>query len=252
MARFVEIDFESLFIGENIRVDADKKSIKELAKVISTTNWIDPPLVQKIKDKYEIVAGERRFHAISLIRENEPKKFKKITVELFEGDELERLTIQAAENFRENLTTYEILQYIVTLREKFALDSKDISNRVGRSVNYVNTMIRMHAKVHPDILNALKRGTQIPFDDLVEYTKRTPEEQKESFEKWLGKQDPNNELEIIKPPARKMLPYRKAERLLNHLIKVKASPQIIMIVKFLMGQRKSLPGKLNPLKTGEN
>lgn len=247
-----EIDFELLFPGKNIRIKAHEKAIDELVTLITTTNWINPFVVTKNEKGYEILAGERRYHAVKKIREKDPKKFKKVNVEIIEGTELEKFAIQGGENLgRQSLTTYELICYVVELKDKHLLDTTETSKHVGRSTNYVNTMYRLHKKLHPDILEVLSRGKEIPVEDLIDWAKQKPDEQKELYEKWLGKSQPSEQLELEAAPKRKMLPYRKAEKLLNHLTKIKASPHLIMVVKYLMGQRKNLPGKLNPPRIGQ-
>ena len=67
---------------EQPRKEFDEDSLMELADSIKQFGILQPLLVQKRKDYYEIIAGERRWRAAKIagIKENFPKKLKNLHI----------------------------------------------------------------------------------------------------------------------------------------------------------------------------
>lgn len=87
-----------------------KQSVKELALNISEVGLINPITVVKIKDKYEIVAGNRRFVACQTLG------FKQVSCSIIKGDDKRVQTLRITENMhRENLSPFEEAQSIEKL-----------------------------------------------------------------------------------------------------------------------------------------
>ena len=70
-----EIDTTTLYVSSsNVRKtlegDEDDTSISDLANDIRTNGLINPITVRKIDDKYEIIAGQRRYLACKMLKKD--------------------------------------------------------------------------------------------------------------------------------------------------------------------------------------
>ena len=68
-----DIDIISLYVSElNVRKiltsDEDETGISDLANDIRSNGLINPITVRKSKDKYEIIAGQRRYLACKMLK----------------------------------------------------------------------------------------------------------------------------------------------------------------------------------------
>jgi len=126
--------------GEQPRTHFDDKQIEELAESIKIQGVLQPILVREaIKDeKYEIIAGERRYRASRLLGlETIPAILKSATEE-------EIIAITLIENIqRENLTPLEEAQGYKTLLSKCDLTHEQIARRVGRSRSSITNTLRL-------------------------------------------------------------------------------------------------------------
>lgn len=62
-----EIDINSIIVNKNQpRKNFDNETLEELVQSIKKFGILQPIIVRKIDDKYEIVAGERRFRSALL------------------------------------------------------------------------------------------------------------------------------------------------------------------------------------------
>ena len=123
------------------RIKFDEKAINELAESIKTYGVIQPIVVRKVSDKYEIIAGERRYKASVLAGKT---TIPGIIVDLNDKDSAEIALIENIQ--RQNLTPIEeaisykkILDmgYLtqVTLGEKLGKTQSTIANKL-RLLNF--------------------------------------------------------------------------------------------------------------------
>ncbi|MDG2394893.1 ParB/RepB/Spo0J family partition protein [Candidatus Thioglobus sp.] len=121
------------------RDDIDPDTIKELADSIKSQGVIQPLVVRKVTyDKYEIIAGERRWHASQLAGLDE------VPVIIREIDDQVALAIGLIENIqRESLTPLEEAKALLKLIEDFKMTHEEISSVVGRSRSSVSNLIRL-------------------------------------------------------------------------------------------------------------
>ncbi len=121
------------------RDDFDPEALNELAASITSQGVIQPLVVRKVTyDKYEIIAGERRWHAAQIAGLNE------VPVIIREIDDQVALAIGLIENIqRESLTPLEEAKALLQLIEDFKMTHEEISNVVGRSRSSVSNLIRL-------------------------------------------------------------------------------------------------------------
>ena len=121
------------------RDDIDPDTLNELAASITSQGVIQPLVVRKITyDKFEIIAGERRWHAAQIAGLDE------VPVIVREIDDQVALAIGLIENIqRESLTPLEEAKALQQLIEDFKMTHEEISNVVGRSRSSVSNLIRL-------------------------------------------------------------------------------------------------------------
>jgi len=121
------------------RDDIDPDTLNELANSITSQGVIQPLVVRKVTyDKYEIIAGERRWRAAKIAGLDE------VPVIVREIDDQVALAIGLIENIqRESLTPLEEARALKKLIEDFKMTHEEISHVVGRSRSAVSNLIRL-------------------------------------------------------------------------------------------------------------
>lgn len=137
MSELVEIDIEKIVRDEEQpRRNFSKESLEELAASIKEHGVLQPIVVVKRGDNYQIVAGERRFRASKIAG---LAKMPAIVRTLTDQNRLELAIIENAQ--REDLNAIELATAYAKLKNQFNLTKEEIAKRVGKSsVSVVNTM----------------------------------------------------------------------------------------------------------------
>ena len=121
------------------RTNMDQDSLQELAASISSQGIIQPILVRPIAgDKYEIIAGERRWRAAQIAQLHEvPVLVRNIPDEA-------TLAVALIENIqRENLNPVEEAMGLKRLMDEFELTHEEMAKSVGRSRAAVTNLLRL-------------------------------------------------------------------------------------------------------------
>ena len=138
---------------EQPRKDFDKKALNELAESIKEYGILQPLLVQKKKDYYEIVAGERRWRAAKIAG------IKELPVVIRKISEQEKMEIALIENIqREDLNPIEEAQAYARLIEEFGLKQNELAKRISKSRTAVTNTMRL-LKLHKNVQEMLVKGT---------------------------------------------------------------------------------------------
>ncbi|MBB5353739.1 ParB family chromosome partitioning protein [Haloferula luteola] len=119
--------------------------LDELVESIRQHGIIQPLIVRKVADKYELIAGERRWRA--------SKKLGLATVPVIEREASDRDVLEMAliENLqREDLNPIEEAAGYVRLAKEFSMKQEEIGERVGKSRASVANAMRL-LELHPDI-----------------------------------------------------------------------------------------------------
>lgn len=123
---------------EQPRKQFDADALQELAESIKQFGVLQPLLVQKKKDYYEIIAGERRWRASKLAG------LKEVPVIVKEFTEQEAVEISLIENIqREDLNPIEEAMAYKRLMEEFHLKQDTIAERVSKSRTAVTNSMRL-------------------------------------------------------------------------------------------------------------
>lgn len=116
----------------------DKDALNDLAESIKIHGIIQPLLVTKREDGYEIVAGERRFRAAKLA------KLKEIPVVIRDLDDKEVKEISIIENIqRKDLNPIEEALAYRSLIDDFGMTQEKVASQLGKSRSYIANILRL-------------------------------------------------------------------------------------------------------------
>ena len=171
------------------RKNFEKKQLEELAASIKSRGIIQPIAVRKISDdKYEIIAGERRWRAAQLANIHE------VPTVLLEADDELAAEFAVLENVqREGLNSLEEANGYQTLIDKFNYTQDKIAEMIGKSRVYIANTLRLK-KLPSEIQDMITNGLLTPGHarSLI---------------------DVNNNVELAKEIINKNLSVRQAELL---------------------------------------
>ena len=136
------------------RKDFDEDALMELADSIKQFGILQPLIVQKKKDYYEIIAGERRWRAAKLAG------IKEVPIIVKNFTEQEIVEISLIENIqRENLKPLEEAMAYKRLLKEFNLKQDEVAERVSKSRTAVTNSMRL--------LKLSDRVQQMIIDDMI-------------------------------------------------------------------------------------
>ena len=139
---------------EQPRKNFNEDALLELAESIKNFGIIQPIIVQKREDYYEIIAGERRWRAAKMAG------LKEVPVIIKNFSDLEVVEIALIENIqRENLNPIEEAYAYKRLFDEFHLKQDEIAEKVSKSRTAVTNAIRL--------LKLDKRVQQMLMDDMI-------------------------------------------------------------------------------------
>ena len=146
-----ELPIEDVIPNEDQpRKNFDEQSLATLAESIKNLGIFQPIVVRKQKDKYQIVAGERRYRAALMVGlETVPVVVKNYNTE-------EMTEVALVENLqREGLDPIEEALAYQGLMNTYKQTQEMISARLGRSRSYIANMMRLlklAASVQKDLI----------------------------------------------------------------------------------------------------
>ena len=139
---------------EQPRKNFEEDALLELADSIKQFGVLQPLIVQKKKDYYEIIAGERRWRAAKLAGVKEVPVIEK------EYTDQEILEISLIENIqRENLNPIEEAMAFKKLLTEFHLKQDEVAERVSKSRTAVTNSMRL--------LKLSDKVQQMIVDDMI-------------------------------------------------------------------------------------
>ena len=139
---------------EQPRKKFEEDALMELSDSIKQFGVLQPLLVRKRKDYYEIIAGERRWRAAKMAG------IKEIPVIIKDYTEQEIIEIGLIENIqRENLNPIEEAAAYKRLLEEFNLKQDEVAERVSKSRTAVTNSMRL--------LKLCEKVQQMVIDDMI-------------------------------------------------------------------------------------
>ena len=149
-----EIRLERLQRGKyQPRVEFDQEALNDLADSIKAQGVMQPIVVRSVSDdRFEIVAGERRWRASQIAGLNSiPALVRDISDEA-------AIAMALIENIqRENLNPMEEARALKRLQTEFDLSQQEVANAVGKSRSVIANLLRL-LSLEPDAAELLETG----------------------------------------------------------------------------------------------
>lgn len=172
------------------RQEFDREKLMELANSIREGDLLQPIVVKKDKEGYEIVAGERRWKAFNILKEKEipavVREFKD------ENDVLEKSLI---ENWhRVNLKSIEGENAIYSLWKSGNYSSiLEMSKKTGISDGTISHIIKTKETRNQDAYRDISKDERITYDDFSRSRslEKFPETRKKLLEMRANREIPN-------------------------------------------------------------
>jgi ParB family chromosome partitioning protein len=116
----------------------DEARIEELAESIKEKGILEPLIVRRIDQGYELIVGERRWRAA------QKAGLKEVPVLVKDVEGREALEISLIENLqREDLNPIEAAEAFKHLIEEFNISQEDLSKRVGKDRTTITNTLRL-------------------------------------------------------------------------------------------------------------
>lgn len=116
----------------------DMDLIEKLSQSIQKHGILQPILVRRVEDSYEIIAGERRWRAAKALG------LKSVPVIVKEMGQLELAQVALVENIqRENLNAIEEARAFKSLIEEHNLTQEEIAGVIGKSRSHIANTVRL-------------------------------------------------------------------------------------------------------------
>ena len=120
------------------RENFDERALKELAVSIKEHGVIQPIIVRQIGEKYEIIAGERRYKASAMVG------LSKIPAIITNLDDKESSKVALIENLqRKDLTPIEEARTYQKILELDSLTQEELAKTMGKSQSAVSNKLRL-------------------------------------------------------------------------------------------------------------
>lgn len=182
------------------RENFDEKALKELAVSIKEHGVIQPIIVRQIGEKYEIIAGERRYKASTMAG------LTKIPAIVTNLDDKESSKVALIENLqRKDLTPIEEARTYQKILELDALTQEELAKTMGKSQSAVSNKLRL-LSLTDEVQDALLH------EQISERHARS----------LLNVEDPQKQVELLN----KVISTRMTVRELDEEIKGNNSPDI--------------------------
>ncbi len=135
------------------RRDINAEALEELASSIRTQGVMQPLVVRQVDaEKYEIIAGERRWRAA------QQAGLEVVPVIVREVSDEAAIAMALIENIqREDLNAMEESLALLRLQNEFQLTQQQVADAVGKSRSAVTNLMRL-ASLEPEVQQLLERG----------------------------------------------------------------------------------------------
>lgn len=135
----VEIDIDSIVPNpQQPRIRFDEEKLADLASSIKTHGIIQPLIVSRNGNQYELIAGERRYQASKIVG------LKKIPVIVREAGEKDKLELAIIENIqRHDLNAVEEAKAYQKLIDEYQMNQEEVAFKMGKSRSLVANKVRL-------------------------------------------------------------------------------------------------------------
>lgn len=135
-----------------MRKKLDYNKVQSLAQSIKEIGLINPIVVKKDGDNYEIIAGERRYLAVKILGR------EKIKAIIAEGEAETHSAIMISENIhREDVPVTEESEALWEMKKMHGLTQAQLAQLIGKTESYVSERLAI-ANYPPGLYDALADG----------------------------------------------------------------------------------------------
>ena len=177
------------------RLSFDEDELNELAKSIRQHGIIQPLVLRKVGNKYEIIAGERRYKASFIAG------LTKVPAVIIDLNDNESAEVAIVENIqRKNLTAIEEAKSYKKLLDRGYLTQEELAVRMGKTQGAISNKLRL-LNLSEEVQNALLNN------EISERHARS----------LLRIEDKNEQVEILRRIINERLNVRDTDRLIENL-----------------------------------
>lgn len=135
----VEVDIERVKPNpDQPRMHFNKDELEELSSSIQKDGLLQPIVVRKVEDDYEIIAGERRWQACKL------SKMEKVPVRVIEADDMKVLELALIENLqRSDLNPIEEAYGYKRMMERGGRTQSEVAAAVSKGRSTIANALRL-------------------------------------------------------------------------------------------------------------
>lgn len=224
------------------RLAFDEKELNELADSIKMHGIIQPLVLRRIGDKYEIIAGERRYKASVLAG------LTQVPAVIMNIDDQKSAEVAVVENLqRKDLTAIEEAQSYKKILDMGYLTQEELATRMGVAQSTIANKLRLlnltipvkeallHNKISErharSLLNITDNNLQISMLNRIIAERLTVRQTDEEINKLLGKTPKTDNTLKVTPPIVETKEDKPAEDIIPNQIDIeqekKASKDII-------------------------
>ncbi len=199
------------------RLSFDEDALNELAKSIRQHGIIQPLVLRKVGNKYEIIAGERRFKASFIAG------LTKVPAVVIDLNDNESAEVAIVENIqRKNLSALEEAKSYKKLLDRGYLTQEELAVRMGKTQGSISNKLRL-LNLSDEVQDALLNN-------------EISERHARSLLKIDNKED---QIEILRTIIRERLNVRDTDRLIDSLKETEEYEPVRSIGKTLGGSNKT-------------
>lgn len=202
----IELDIDSIESNkEQPRKTFEKESLEELVNSIRLYGILQPIVVRKKDNKYEIIAGERRWRAAK------EANLEKVPCIIKEADDTQALKLALIENIqRENLNPIEEAYAYKTLIDEYNLTQEEVAQALGKSRSYIANTLRL-LNLDEEIIDYISQGKITSGHGKA----------------LLGVKSKKDRLELAKEIVEKNLNVREAEKMASKISSKKSKEKSV-------------------------
>jgi len=184
------------------RTTMNERALEELADSIRQRGVIEPIVVRRAGDGYELVAGERRLLACK------KAGLSRIPAVVKEAGEKDAMELALIENLqREDLNAVDEALAYMTLVSEFSLTQEELAARVGKDRSSVANCLRI-LKLAQTVLDMIRSGAITSGHGRA----------------LLALEDPIEQVALARKAAAKGMSVRETEALVNRLARRRHRP----------------------------
>lgn len=181
------------------RKEIDEDALNGLAESIREQGLLQPIVIRKVADGYELIAGERRLRAFQKL------KIDKIPARIIEASDASSASLALIENLqREDLNPIEEALGFASLIRDFDLTQEKAAERLGKSRASIANSLRL-LRLNGEVQGFLSKGTLSTGHAKVILGLEEPEEQRafarKSIEEGWSVREAEKQIKRFKPTA---------------------------------------------------